>query len=468
MKRLVIYFHYDPAGRVDTACRIAVQAMQRYAKVLFVTNGTLAPADRVWVRQAGAGCIERENIGFDVGAYKEALFTVGREALAAYEEVILMNYTLAGPVCTLQPMLDAMDARPELDFWGLTRHYAMQSRRFGGAVPEHLQSHFLALRPRLFNSDDFWRYWQEMKLPESYEQSVIRHETRFTPHFAAKGYAWDAYVNTDDLRAVFVNPIMACPAELLQHRGCPFFKRRSLFTPYADELRRTDGSAAGELYRYVRVQTEFPIDLLLASLLQTQPQAALAKNLHWQYIVPDTAADAPDLQAMGLRLLRYDLPKADPVTDWYNQRAAAEADTLLAGAARLFAEHPMLGVLSPALPLWHGCAAARRAQWQQAAEGLQAQTAVPINEDPLPAPNCGWLLVREAAFTGGIPACTNQNDAWQLALTAQAGGYYAAAFETPAHAAARADILEVYAAGAETPAAVAKQLGRLIKHKLQK
>ena len=53
MKRLVIYFHYDPAGRIDTACRIAVQAMQKYAKVLFVTNGTLTPADRVWVQAVG-------------------------------------------------------------------------------------------------------------------------------------------------------------------------------------------------------------------------------------------------------------------------------------------------------------------------------------------------------------------------------------------------------------------------------
>lgn len=76
MKRLVIYFHYDPAGRIDTACRIAVQAMQKYAKVLFVTNGTLTPADRVWVRQAGAGRMERDNTGFDVGAYKEALLTL--------------------------------------------------------------------------------------------------------------------------------------------------------------------------------------------------------------------------------------------------------------------------------------------------------------------------------------------------------------------------------------------------------
>lgn len=135
-----------------------------------------------------------------------------------------MNFTLAGPVCPLGPMFAAMDARAELDFWGLTRHYAMQSRRFGGAVPEHLQSHFLALRPRLFNSDAFWDYWQQMALPASYEQSVILHETRFTPYFAAKGYIWDTYVNTDDLCGVFVNPIMACPVELLQKRDCPFFQ----------------------------------------------------------------------------------------------------------------------------------------------------------------------------------------------------------------------------------------------------
>lgn len=468
MKRLVIYFHYDPAGCIDTACRIAVQAMQKYGKVIFVTNGTLAPADRVWVRQCGAGRMERENTGFDVGAYKEALLTLGRETLAEYEEVILMNYTLAGPVCSLEPMFRAMEARPELDFWGLTCHYAMKSRRFGGDVPEHIQSHFLALRPRLFSSDDFWRYWQEMPLPESYEQSIIRHETRFTPYFAKKGYTWDTYVQTDDLRDIFVNPIMACPQELLENRGCPFFKRRSLFTPYGDELRRTDGMAARELCGYVLNKTDFPLELLLVSLLRTQPLAALTKNLHWRYIVAPSAGESVDLNALGLRLIRYELPGADPVTDWYNRRAVLQADELLAQAAAWFAKEPLLGVLSPSLPLWVGCEDARRTQWLAELDGLRAQAEVPVDADPLPAPNCGWMLVRESAFPQGLPVCRTQRDAWQLALTAQAHGAYAATFETAAQAVARADILNEYETAAAQPAAVAKQLGRLVKHRLQK
>ena len=159
---------------------------------------------------------------------------------------------------------------------------------------------------------------------------------------------------------------LACnPKLLLADRGCPFFKRRSFFTPYADELRRTDGLAARELCDYVTAYTDFPLELLLVSLLKTQPLSALAQNLHWCYPVGAPTGETPDLNELGLRLLHYEQPAADPVTDWYNRQAAANADTLLAEAATLFEKNPMLGVLSPSLPLWQGCTAARRAEHRQ-------------------------------------------------------------------------------------------------------
>ena len=75
-------------------------------------------------------------------------------------------------------------------------------------------------------------------------------------------------------------------------------------------------------------------------------------------------------------MLRYTLPAADPVTDWYNKKASADADALLGRAAQLFEKKPLLGVLSPALPLWPGCAAARRTQWQRDARTLAEKAAV--------------------------------------------------------------------------------------------
>ena len=212
----------------------------------------------------------------------------------------------------------------------------------------------------------------------------------------------------------------------------------------------------------------FPLELLLVSLLKTQPLSALAQNLHWCYPVGAPTGETPDLNEPGLRLLHYEQPAADPVTDWYNRQAAADADTLLAEAAALFEKNPMLGVLSPSLPLWQGCTAARRAAWMREKDALAQEVSVPVGSDPPPAPNCGWVLVRESAFPDGIPACTSQRDAWKLALTAQKNGAYAAAFVAADPVRGAGGYLNVYETAAAQPAAVAKQLGRLVKHRLTK
>ena len=291
-KRLIIYFNYHPNGQADAACRFAVQQMAAVGQVFFVNNGPLQPESRQWAQGCCHTVLERENTGFDVGAYRDAVLQTGLDMLLHYDEVVLMNYTLAGPVGDVAAMFAAMDGRPELDFWGLTRHYAMRSHRFGGAkamVPEHIQSHFVVVRSRMMA--DFFAYWQAAALPASYEDSVRLHETQFTAHFAALGYRWDTFVNTKDLASLFVNPVMACPKLLLADRGCLFFKRRSFFTPYADELRRTDGQAAAELYDYLKSETDYPVDDLLRALLPVQPLAAMAQNLHWHYILPQTAGE---------------------------------------------------------------------------------------------------------------------------------------------------------------------------------
>lgn len=469
MKRLIIYFHYDAKGQVDETCRFAVRALLPFGNLIFVTNGTLRQADREWIQANGLQSVERENVGLDVGAYRQILLSLGEQNLRNYDELILMNYTLAGPVFSLQSMFDAMEARKDLDFWGLTRHYAMRSRRFGGWVPEHLQSHFLAIRSNMFLHESFWQYWQQMQLPRSYEESVARHETRFTEYFLAQGFRWDSYVSTEDLSAAFVNPIMACPQELVAHRGCPFFKRRSLFTSYADELRRTDGTATRALVAYLQKETTYPLDDLIESLLYSQPLAALAENMPWQYVVEALPESFQiNLEQEGLQLLRFAPMKVDAVTQWYFQQSVDMTDGLAASLVTLFRQNPRMGVVCPALPAWSEAENAWHAQWKAVAPNLVDKSPVAISATPPPAPLAGWAIVRKAALVPEQSALQHLPEFWRLPLTAQANGYYTATFETPAQASARMAQLSIYMRAGQTPAVLAKQLGRLAKHRLQR
>lgn len=484
-KRLIVYFNYHPNGQADAACRFAVQQMAAVGNVLFVNNGVLEPDSRQWAQSCCQTVLERENTGFDVGAYRDAILHVGGQALKQYDEVVLMNYTLAGPVCNVSDMFDAMEQRPELDFWGLTRHYAMRSRRFGGAkaiVPEHIQSHFVVVRSRMMA--DFFAYWQSVELPKTYEESVRLHETRFTAHFAAMGYRWDTYVNTADLENLFVNPIMACPRELLANRCCPFFKRRSFFTPYADELRRTDGQAAAELYDYLTNSTAYPIDALLRSLLPVHPLAAIAQNLHWHYILPQSpAGKAPvlldaDALAIGCKLepdVVYSIPlheQATGVAAYYYTAAKPDARQQMQAAA-LLEQHPLIGVLGPAIPLYAGCAEQKVQRWQAERPAVQAKLnamkiQIPLDETPPPLPNGGCLLVLGAAFPQGLPPLQEPEDDWLLPLIAQANGYGAATFETAAQCAARTDVLNSALAAQHGVGATFRLLGRAVKKAVRK
>lgn len=486
--RLVIYFHYDPRGQADTACRFAVQAMRKWARVLlFVHNGTLAQESRAWLEESGISYLERKNIGLDVGAYRDALFHIGQETLDTFEEVILMNYTLAGPVCSLQSMFEKMQARTELDFWGLSRHYAMHSRRFGkgGEVPEHIQSHFIAVRRRMYK--DFWQYWQKMELPKSYEDSIRFHESRFTAYFAALGYRWDTVVDGEAWRNIFVNPIMGSPIDLIIRDGCPFFKRRSFFTPYADELRRTDGCAAARLYAYVKTNTDFPVEELVASLLSTQPLADMAQNLHWHYLLPTgisnplpfTILTAQELQT-GQSLQPeqiYFLPLTvfhSGALRWYEQNNGwQESSPCLSAAVSLFEQHPMLGVLGASLPLYPECAREKWKQWHAALPYVkekmqQLNIRVPLDEtQPLPLPNGGGLLVRGAAFPDGLPPLQNKYDFWLLPLLAQQNSFYSADAEEIEQALARTDVYQASLWQVQTAAGAGRLLARRIKHTLR-
>lgn len=137
-------------------------------------------------------------------------------------------------------------------------------------------------------------------------------------------------------------------------------------------------------------------------------------------------------------------------------------------AIQLFAKDPLLGVLCPALPLWPRALQDVRRQWNTDRDWVQQKTQLPINDDPPPAPHAGWVLVRTAAFAQGVPEIRQARDVWLLPLLAQKSGYATAVLEREAQRAAAADVLALYMQAAEEPATLAKQLGRLAKHRLKR
>lgn len=288
-KRLGIFFFYDKDGVVDRYIDYMLQnIVPFFEKLLVVCNGQLKQAGRELFRKYSSDIIVRENTGLDVGAYKEAMGYIGWEQLAAYDETVIFNHTIMGPVYPFAEMFASMDGR-DVDFWGITKYGREEFDPFGYSeytyLPEHIQSHFMAFRKTLLSSPDFRLFWEGLPVIKSYAESIGLFESAFTKKFGDKGYKWEVYIDTDEYEGITTYPLMNYPRELVENKRCPVFKRRTFFQPYDYVLSNTMGQSAEELMRFLQASGLYDVDMIWENILRTCNQADFVKNLQLQYIL---------------------------------------------------------------------------------------------------------------------------------------------------------------------------------------
>lgn len=288
--RLGIFFFYDTEGKVDTYVERLLEGMLPNLKELvIVVNGLLDEQGRERLDRFANRLIIRENTGLDVWAYKTALDAYGWERLVEFDELVLFNSTIMGPVRPFEEMFTEMAGR-DLDFWGITGFHAVNhvDSSLPGVAPisAHIQSHFHVYRRSLVESRSFQSYWEEMPEIRDYHDSVMKHEKPFTARFENLGFRSGLYVDTSDLEELTAHPIIFQAKKLLAERRCPIFKRRSFFHDYEDVLYQAVGNAALDLYEYLRDETDYDTDLIWENLLRTVELTDLVKNLQLTYVLP--------------------------------------------------------------------------------------------------------------------------------------------------------------------------------------
>lgn len=296
VKRLGIYVFYDRDGVVDRYVLYQLNDLKKNCQeILVVCNGKLTREGRAALESVPAKVFVRENKGFDFWAYREGLLLYGWEKLAEYDEVLLMNATLFGPLYPFSEVFEAMNAR-DLDFWGLTKHYKIPFDPFGttglGYVPEHIQSCFLCVRQRMLCSDEFKRFWEDLPPLDEYKDAVGKCETIFTKKFNDAGFVSDAYVKTDDLEDYTNYPLIFEAKELVANRRCPVFKRRMFFHDYYFALANSAGEETVRLFDYIAENLDYDLDMVWENLLRTCNMADLKNRLHLNYVFSSqTASD---------------------------------------------------------------------------------------------------------------------------------------------------------------------------------
>ncbi|MCI6432057.1 MAG: rhamnan synthesis F family protein [Lachnospiraceae bacterium] len=292
IRRCGIFLFFDKDGIVDDYIVFMLEEMKKQMEYLLVVcNGFVATEGREKLANVANDVLYRVNLGLDVGGYRDGLFYLGFKELEKYDELVLFNYTFIGPLSTFENMFKEMDKK-DVDFWGITKHHMMDKNQNPvvgiryGYMPEHLQSHFFALRSSLFLSYQYKDFMINMINPKNYNESICGYEVIFTKYFADLGFSWDVYCNTDIYREYVFNPMMFRAKEMIRDLNCPIIKRRAFFTDYIDVLLNTCGETSIEAFEYIRNNTEYKEELIWDNILRLENLRDVHRLMHFNYILP--------------------------------------------------------------------------------------------------------------------------------------------------------------------------------------
>lgn len=263
-KRICIYVVYDSENIVDDYVGYMLKEMKKVCSFLVVVcnfeyiqkgSDNIKPyADKVFFRK---------NIGFDAGAYKDALCEyLDWDEIQKYDELVLANDSFYGPFYPMEQVFLEME-RGGADYWGMTRSLA-GTYVDGDSFSAHIQSYFLCFKKTVIQNLAFQKFWEKISYPKTLSLAVRYFELDLNQELILWGFCGVAL--TDFSPSAFLkeneNPYLLYSLELIRDSRIPFLKRKSL------DLGNKGFSNALKALEYIEEKTDYDTGLIKEHLLR--------------------------------------------------------------------------------------------------------------------------------------------------------------------------------------------------------
>lgn len=311
--RLCLFCFYDSKGIVDDYVRFYLSSLRPFTSFMcIVCNGSVTPQGKEILDHYSDLLILRPNEGFDAWAHRTAIYKLGWKKIEEFDELIITNTTVMGPVTPFSTMFEKMDDCTT-DFWGITKHFYYPQNSFHceyDYIPEHIQSYFMVFRRQVVKSSVFREFWKRLPHIYDYDDAVGKYELVLTKLLHDAGFQYTTYVDVSGFQDLTPNPIADYPMELIRDHGCPFFKRRAFFNDFRQALNTNAGQQGVKLYRYLLSAKLYDMDMFWQNILRTVHMVDLVRNLGLLYILPSGSAASYHCDkkiALGMHLYYPDL-----------------------------------------------------------------------------------------------------------------------------------------------------------------
>lgn len=195
--RVAIFILYQPKGIAESTYFTLDHMAWAGWSVVVVSNTPLRPADREQLASKSAQVIERPNVGYDFGAYREGWRWLERQAHQP-QRMILMNDSTWFPLRAGDDSLARMEAM-DADLTG----HVFKTEKTEDHGRDHIESHLLMFGPRALANPAIRSFMKRYVMSSSKSATIRRGEKGISQAAMASGLTVKALFGREEMVALF-------------------------------------------------------------------------------------------------------------------------------------------------------------------------------------------------------------------------------------------------------------------------
>lgn len=211
-RKICLLAGFDKNNKIQDYVVFLVQELSKISDVYYFADSNIPKNELLKIKAYTKYAESSLHHGKYFGSWQYLMHYIGWKTLETYDEMIICNDSIYGPMTNIKDIFDYMELRG-YDFWGLTENYHSNY---------HLDSYFMVFNQDIIKNCKFQEFWKNIT-PEAGNNS---YEAILTPFLTEHGFVGNSYIKNYKKEDQ-----LAYPLHLLKYNKMPFIRVKSLKTP---------------------------------------------------------------------------------------------------------------------------------------------------------------------------------------------------------------------------------------------
>ena len=180
MKRICLFAGYDNKNIIHDYVVYYLKELSTVADVYYMADNEISEHEKAKITPYVKGAYGFNHKKYDFGSWQELIKIIGWEKISEYDELILANDSVFGPLYPIKELFERLEKDKEWEVCCITEECSIEKTLKTYTVNNFIQSYFVIIKKNIFMQDYIKQFFHDYTLYTSKADVVLNGEKKLS------------------------------------------------------------------------------------------------------------------------------------------------------------------------------------------------------------------------------------------------------------------------------------------------